>query len=176
MICQICGKREATFHFKEMINGEVREIHLCEVCAKEKGWDKSFFIPDFSLSNLIASLTDIEISFPISETETVRCPICGLSYKDIKERGKIGCGSCYQTFEKYLTPLLERIQGKIYHSGKIPHKGEVKKEISKRIYELRKELKEAIKKEEYERAAEIRDEIHKLEKKDEKQDNSSRDS
>jgi len=164
MICQICSQREATFHFKEVINGEVRELHLCEVCAKEKGWDKSFFIPDFSLPNLIASLTDMEISFPTEERETVRCPICGLSYEDIKEKGKIGCSSCYQIFEKYLTSLLERIQGKTYHSGKIPQKGKVKNGVSKRIYGLRKELKEAIKKEEYERAAEIRDEIRKLEK------------
>jgi len=164
MICQICGKREATFHFKEVINGEVKELHLCEVCAKEKGWDKPFFMPGFPLSNLIASLTDIEIPFPAEEVETVRCPICGLSYEDIKKRGKIGCSSCYQVFEKYLTPLLERIQGKTYHSGKIPGKGRVKNKVSKRIYELRKELKEMIKKEEYERAAEIRDKIRRLEK------------
>jgi len=162
MICQVCGEREATFHFKEMINGEVEELHLCEICAKEKGLDETFFMPSFSLSNLMAGLTELEI--PLSEEISVSCPHCGLSYEDIKRKGKIGCALCYQALREYLTPLLERIQGKVRHSGKVPRKGKVEDQGERRIYELRKELEKLVKKEEYERAAKLRDEIRRLEK------------
>jgi len=162
MICQVCGERKATFHFKEMINGEVEELHLCEICAKEKGLDETFFIPSFSLSNLMAGLTELEV--PLSEEISVSCPHCGLSYEDIKRKGKIGCALCYQVLKEYLTPLLERIQGKVRHSGKVPRKGKVEDQRERRIYELRKELEKLVRKEEYERAAKLRDEIRRLEK------------
>jgi len=163
MLCQICGQREATFHFKEVINDEIRELHLCEVCAKEMNLLKeSFFAPTFSLSNLMTGLTDLEIPFLPKEQRV--CPGCGLNYEDIRKKGKMGCSSCYQTFKEYIIPLLERIHGKAYHSGKIPQERKTKDNISKRIYELRKELEEAIRKENYERAAKLRDEIRGLEK------------
>ena len=162
MICQVCGERDATFHFKEMINGQVKELHLCEICAKEKGLGETFFMPSFSLSNLMAGLTELEV--PSSEEISVGCPHCGLSYGDIKRKGKIGCGLCYQALEEYLTPLLERIQGKVRHSGKVPRKGKVQDQKERKIYELRKELEDLVRKEEYERAAELRDEIRRLEK------------
>jgi len=162
MICQVCGEREATFHSKEMINGQVKELHLCEICAKEKGLSETFFMPSFSLSNLMAGLTELEV--PLSQETSVSCPHCGLSYEDIKRTGKIGCGSCYQALKEYLTPLLERIQGKVRHFGKVPRRGKVKDQRERRIYELRKELEKLVRKEEYERAAELRDEIRRLEK------------
>ena len=162
MICQACREREATFHFKEMINGEVKELHLCEICAKEKGLSETFFMPSFSLSNLMAGLTELEV--PRSEEISVTCPHCGLSYEDIKRKGKMGCGLCYQSLKEYLTPLLERIQGKVRHSGKIPRKGKVEDQRERKIYELRRELEKVVRKEEYERAAELRDEIRRLEK------------
>ncbi|MFQ5836055.1 MAG: UvrB/UvrC motif-containing protein [bacterium] len=162
MICQVCEEREATFHYKEMINGVVKELHLCEICAKEKGLSETFFIPSFSLPNLMAGLTGLEV--PLSEGISVSCPHCGLSYEDIKKKGKIGCGLCYQALKEYLTPLLEKIQGKVRHSGKVPRKGKVEDQRERQIYELHKELEKLVRKEEYERAAELRDEIRKLRK------------
>lgn len=37
MKCQHCNKNEATAYFKQNINGNVTEMHLCEDCAKELG-------------------------------------------------------------------------------------------------------------------------------------------
>lgn len=158
MLCQICGKREATFHFKEIINGEVRELHLCEECARKMG----FLGTPFPFASLIGGLTE-KGEIPLSEASQVKCPHCGLSYEQIREKGKIGCSFCYQTFKDYLVPLLEKIHGHTHHSGKSP--GELKmSEKEKEIHKLRKELEEMVKKEEYEKAAKIRDEIRKLEK------------
>lgn len=162
MLCQACGKREATFHLKEIVKGEARSLHLCEVCAKEKGLSESFLIPTFSLSDFIAGLTELQI--PASEEMRIACPHCRLTFADIQKKGEIGCSSCYQTFKDYLVPLLERIQGRTSHTGKIPQRGKAKGIKNKRIYELRKDLEEAVRKEEYEKAARLRDEIRRLER------------
>ena len=37
MLCQSCGKKEATFHYTSNENGKVTELHLCHDCAAEKG-------------------------------------------------------------------------------------------------------------------------------------------
>ena len=33
MLCQNCNKNEATTYYKETINGQTRELHLCPECA-----------------------------------------------------------------------------------------------------------------------------------------------
>jgi protein arginine kinase activator len=38
MKCQNCGEADSTIHFKEVVDGNLREIHLCEPCAAEKGF------------------------------------------------------------------------------------------------------------------------------------------
>ena len=163
MLCQICEEKEATFHLKEIVKGVVRSFHVCEVCAKEKGLNESFFLPAFPLSNLIAGLSEFQ-SKP-DEKETVICPRCKLTFSDIQKKGEIGCSSCYRTFADYLTPLLGRIHSKTSHSGKIPLRGKAKDIKERQICELRKNLEEAVKKEEYEKAAQFRDKIRHLEKK-----------
>jgi len=176
VLCQICGQREATFHLKEMINGEARELHLCEICAREKGLlNESFFMPDFSLSNLMTGLSGFEV--PFIEEKEERCSECGLTYEEIRKRGKIGCSSCYQTFREYIIPLLERIHGKGYHSGKAPREKRMADEKTEQVYKLRRELDKAVREERYEEAAKIRDEIRKLENlRKEKSHGPSRDS
>ena len=161
MLCQVCKKREANVHFKEIIGGEVRELHLCDICAKEKGLGESFF-PNFSLPELMLGLTELEV--PLSLEKGAECSGCGLSYEDIRKKGKLGCSLCYQNFREYLDPLLEKIHGKVYHSGKTPKKGKRKDRLDRKVYELRKKLEEAVRKEEYEKAAEFRDELRELEK------------
>ena len=50
MMCQNCGKKEANFHYTQIINGEKKEIKLCSECAKQMGLD-DFEMPmamDFS--------------------------------------------------------------------------------------------------------------------------------
>ena len=42
MLCQNCGKYEATTHVKRIINGESAEAHLCSDCAKALGYNDVF--------------------------------------------------------------------------------------------------------------------------------------
>ena len=34
MKCEKCGKNEASYFYRENINGRRRELHLCEDCAR----------------------------------------------------------------------------------------------------------------------------------------------
>ena len=42
MLCQNCGKYEATTHVKRIINGESAEAHLCGDCAHALGYNDVF--------------------------------------------------------------------------------------------------------------------------------------
>lgn len=171
MLCNVCHKMHATIHFKHVSNNKIVEIHLCEDCAQEKGIN--LFSMDaappgeqqFGLADLLAGFTDMP-SPVIKEKKIVsKCPNCGITYVEFKKSGRLGCSECYEVFNSQLLPLLKRLQGSIYHSGKTPGvKGKPEKRKSSTLLELRHELKKAIDKEEYEKAAVLRDQIKKLEK------------
>lgn len=42
MLCQNCGKNEATTHIKRIVNGEPSELHLCTACAEHLGYADVF--------------------------------------------------------------------------------------------------------------------------------------
>ena len=42
MLCQNCGKNEATTHIKQVINGDTAERHLCSDCAEHLGYGDAF--------------------------------------------------------------------------------------------------------------------------------------
>ena len=163
MLCDICGKREATVHLTEIINNQMTKLHLCEECAKEKGAEME---EHFGLANLLAGLVDLGQPLGTVKEKKLQCPSCGLTYTDFKKLGKVGCGQCYETFKTYLVPLFKRIHGSDTHIGKIPRKkGKVPKAKKVNIEELKRRLKKAVELEEFEEAAQLRDEIKRYERK-----------
>jgi protein-arginine kinase activator protein McsA len=48
MLCEHCGKRQATFYCKSNINGRVTQVHLCPDCAAELGYTQNFASGFFS--------------------------------------------------------------------------------------------------------------------------------
>ncbi len=168
MLCQICGEKEATVHFTEVVNNQIKELHLCEDCAQEKGLSMQ---PHFSIADLLVGLINLGISPPQVEKAEIKCKNCGLSHAQFAKIGRLGCSECYQSFAKTLVPLLRKIHGSIQHRGKFPKKGKGK--ISRRkieplsgIEKLKAELVQAVEREEFEKAAKIRDKIRALEKKE----------
>jgi protein arginine kinase activator len=162
MLCDLCGKNPATVHLTEIIDEQMKELHLCEDCAREKSTQME---QQFGLSDLLAGLTEFEKPTKELETEKVKCVSCGLSYADFKKIGRLGCSECYVSFKKYLGPLLKRIHGSNYHTGKSPAKVArvVKKKVD--LEELRFKLQKAIEMEAFEEAARIRDQIRDFEHK-----------
>jgi len=92
------------------------------------------------------------------------CPVCGITFYEFRNQGRLGCPHDYVFFEKELTPLIANIHGETQHVGKRPRGREGGTDEQTELIRLRREMKEATQKEEYERAAEIRDQILAMEK------------
>ncbi len=172
MICDVCGKNQATVHLTEIVDGQMTELHLCEECARQKSTQME---QQFGLSDLLAGLAEFEKPLQEKESISAKCDNCGLTYSDFKKIGRLGCGECYTAFRKYLGPLLKRIHGSSLHFGKSPHKDETRaKDKTVNVDELRSKLQTAIESEAFEEAARIRDEIKELERKQRKTSNGNK--
>lgn len=165
MICENCGEKPATLHFKKIVNGQKNEYHLCEDCAKENE-DIMINNNDFSFHHLLSGLLNIDqmMGRPTTHnTDTLRCKTCGLTYTQFKKTGKFGCSDCYKYFEPQLEPIFRRIHGNSVHSGKVPLRSGSQIKLKKEIRVLKEELQQKIINEEFEEAARIRDQIKSLE-------------
>ncbi len=162
MLCNICGKTEATVHLTEIINDQVTKLHLCEACAREKGAEME---EHFGLNDLLAGLVDMGTNLETEATESIKCPNCGLTYQNFRKIGRLGCSECYEAFKKQIGPILKRIHGQDRHTGKVPLKSGKTRDDANVLQDLRQRMEKAIQFEEFEEAARLRDEIKKLEAK-----------
>jgi protein arginine kinase activator len=164
MLCDLCGKNQATVHLTEIIDDAMNELHLCEECARAKSAQME---QQFGLGELLAGLADFEKQ-PGAEKEAVslKCPNCGFNYSDFRKLGRLGCSECYPTFKKYLGPLLKKIHGSVMHFGKSPAKADRVSLSRPDLVELRRQLQQAIENEAFEEAARLRDQIKALENKE----------
>jgi len=162
MVCNICGKNQATVHLTEIIDDQITELHLCEECAQKKGAQME---SHFGLSDLLAGLADLGTQFNKTKTDVkLKCPKCGLTYEDFKKVGRLGCGECYNAFREALVPLLKRIHGSTQHCGKSPKKIAKTVKAKNDLEALKEKLQKAIQREDFEEAAKLRDKVREIEK------------
>ncbi len=100
----------------------------------------------------------------LEEFDHLVCPNCGITFREFRSQGRLGCPHDYIAFAKELKPLLENIHGETQHNGKFPKRAPHASQLQYRLIKLRSDLRNAVEEEEYERAARIRDEIQSLEK------------
>ncbi len=157
MLCQHCKKNDANMHMKRIINGNATEVHLCSDCARTLGYGESFGTFGLGFSDLLSGL------YGKSENQlnsnSLRCSLCGKSFADIAESGRVGCAECYITFYDKLLPTLRKIHGKTTHQGKKPYNLNDDNSEIKDIEKLKTALKNAVEREDFELAAKLRDEI-----------------
>ncbi len=171
MICPNCNKNEVTVHYTEIIDGKMVEYHLCEDCAREKGFALT---PSDAMAELLGSLA---AAHHPAEDEDLACPHCGLTLKELRSGGRLGCGKCYLTFADNLAPLLKALHKGVRHIGKKPSGGRKSPPVSgssrgsqgemagtprEEIARLKKEVDKAVAGENYEEAARLRDLIASL--------------
>lgn len=162
--CLRCTK-QATLHITELKKGKSISLHLCENCASEYlDTVKVGGIPDdFEDPLAIGGIGTIDSDTPVESTSTA-CPKCGITYKQFRSQGRLGCPHDYEHFRSELIPLLESIHhGETQHVGKIPPKVSDDSRKQHEMIRLKSELRSAIDDEAYERAAELRDQIRQLE-------------
>ena len=169
MICQNCGKNEATTHIRQVVNGDTTQMHLCRECAQHLGYGDMFSGFGLNLDDFFGGFLGDTVQKLASPTEQ-RCPKCGNTFGDIVRSGKVGCSECYKTFYDKLLPSIQRIHGRIKHNGKqvlavenVAQPVEQMKEDP--VERMKKELADAVEKQEFEQAAIIRDKIKELEEK-----------
>lgn len=164
MVCNVCGKTQATVHLTEIIDDQITELHLCEECAQKKGAQME---SHFGLSDLLAGLADMGSQFnsKVKTEVKLKCPKCGLTYEDFKKVGRLGCGECYNAFREALVPLLKRIHGSTQHFGKSPKKMAKTVKAKNELQELKEKIQKAVQREEFEEAAKLRDKVREIEKK-----------
>ena len=167
MLCQRCYKKTATVGITQIVNNEQKELHLCESCAQEMGFEQAVSnLPQIftGLMMEILKFKEKENQLPVRHAESGRCPVCGSSWSDFKRTGLFGCDNCYLTFKNKVKDVLISIQGTAKHIGQRPQKaGRIDSEEN--LTFLEHALQDAVAKEEFEKAAEYRDRIRSLKKK-----------
>lgn len=165
MLCDKCGKNQATVHYKQVINGVMQEEHLCEECAGGFGG-----FGTLDLNKLFSAAAK-----PRRAGQT--CPVCGMSYAEFKESGRLGCAACYGSFAEEVKPLIRRYHGDRLHKGKLKRPllyqaadgqplSSPEGELAAKTYEklaLQKQLAELVEAERFEEAAKVRDQLRDVE-------------
>ncbi|WP_437204771.1 UvrB/UvrC motif-containing protein [Planctomicrobium sp. SH664] len=163
--CLRCTK-QATLHITELKGGKTLSLHLCEGCAQEYlstvdvgGVPDEFTAVPGPKSAPAASEDEEEQP----EVGARTCPRCGITFKQFRSQGRLGCPHDYEFFHSELLPLLESIHSETQHVGKFPPKVSDNSRRQHELIRLRNELKSAVDDEQYEKAADLRDQIHLIE-------------
>lgn len=155
-ICEECGKRVATWHLTEFVDGQPVRHDLCEQCyAKKHGG--GVVASQLALAQLLAALAP-----ELKQMAERQCPACGITYLEFRQSMRLGCAKDYEVFGTALEHLLERIHGATEHCGKVPSHAGKGVVIHGRLRALQKQQEQAIAVQNYELAAELRDRIDKL--------------
>jgi protein arginine kinase activator len=162
MKCQHCEK-PATFHITEVLGpGGPQVMHLCEEHARVFLTQGSTS-PSASVAGALVKQLKLGASAATAESDQKECPVCGISFFEFRNSGRLGCPYDYTHFQQELEPLLTNIHDGIEHVGKRPHRVAVSADSQAELIQLRRQMEEAIEREDYEKASEIRDAIKKLE-------------
>jgi len=169
MKCEKCNVNEATFFYKETVNGKTRSLHLCADCAEKMraAGELRMEMPDFD-TPFAAFPSFFGDLFALPEKTSKRagaktCPGCGATWQDIVNLGKARCPECYRAFADELDATVRSMHGNVTHTGRAPQKQRAAHEKENQLADLKKQLKEAIEQEKFEDAAALRDKIHALE-------------
>jgi len=152
---------------QQFINGKKTEINICHDCAHgDESLNLESFFQGLMGSLLAHGIKDAQLvslgkagKYSHDEPE---CPVCTMTYRDFKEKGRLGCEHCYTVFRRNLAHIFNSIQSGSEHKGKIPLRSGAKLNTERQIDKLSRELRIFVEQEEFEKAAALRDEIRRL--------------
>ncbi len=163
MKCQYCEK-PATFHITELTEPTGPQVmHLCEEHARTF-LQKDSSSPTATIAGALAKQLQLgQTKQELAELDQKECPVCGISFFEFRNSGRLGCPYDYTHFEADLTPLLINIHDATEHKGKHPRRAAATADSQAKLIHMRREMEEAVEREDYERASEIRDELRRIE-------------
>lgn len=162
MMCEICGIREATIKFTQVINKQKKEVHICKVCAEEQGYSNPLSGVPKIIGGLILGIMGELPGKTGTEHANLKCDNCQLTWNEFHDKGLLGCEYCYESFKEPLKKMLRKMHGSNKHIGNRPTSQRVVGNLDE-LEKFRKELERAIKTENYEQAAVLRDKIRDIE-------------
>ena len=167
MICEECGKNQATVAITVSAGGEMRTRHLCPDCMSKM----ELSLVSGDIQSFLGSILSILNAQKDADAPTLTCSGCGLTYAQFERTGRLGCAQCYHDFADELKPLLQRIHGRTQHAGRKPASFHLSPEAEKeqQMQALRQKMEEAVAAENFEDAAKYRDELRLLTQKGEQE-------
>lgn len=175
-ICQICKKKPATIHLTDIHNNVKKEVHICESCAAEKGFNLQ---GASNLPQLLGLAAKKIIPTPQQAAAQVKaksgedeipCPQCGTTWSQFSDRGRLGCPHDYESLGIKLRMLIANQiaphaqNRESFHVGKQPGERPELDTLGKSIRALEKRLRQAVAEENYEAAAAFKAELDDLRK------------
>lgn len=168
-ICQVCKKEPATIHLTDIHNNIKKEVHLCENCAKEKGFNIQTAANLPQLLGLAAKKKMESPRQPRPVEEDLVCPVCGFKWSDFKNKGRLGCPNDYQAFGLKMHNLVASqltppsTPEDTFHVGKVPSgQTPVVDPVLAARRDLERRLRIAVAGERYEEAAGLKAELDKM--------------
>ncbi len=160
--CQNCNESRATVHITDIVppHGEKRERHLCERCAESEGITMK---QHETFNTVLAKFVGQKATAVLREVANLTCPHCGITFREFRAQGQLGCPHDYQVFAEVMAPLVERAHGgATEHVGKTPHRLEPINGARGERRRLQRLLDDAVEREDYEAAAKLRDQLNAL--------------
>lgn len=162
MLCEECGKNEATVSITLKTGKGSSTRHLCRECVKKMESSLSKGDIQGFLSSILSVLHTTENKKESAPSPACSC--CGLTYAEFEHSGRLGCAQCYRDFAQQLRPLLQRVHGRAQHAGRKPaaFTPDPMALLDAQIMELKQKMDEAVAVENFEDAAKYRDELRAL--------------
>ncbi|MCK7479698.1 MAG: hypothetical protein M0C28_22105 [Candidatus Moduliflexus flocculans] len=101
MICDRCGKREASVFIRREGSGESA---LCGNCAREQGISAEDGRLQISLEDLFRLPQDL----PDRPGYRSACSVCGTRLEEVRKSGRVGCPARFESFRAELVSFLQR--------------------------------------------------------------------
>ena len=138
MKCQQCDK-PAVFHITELESGAVRELHLCEDHARnylnqselnqsdgpDAGGAQESEEGSPAAGDLPGPLGVGHTAGELAILDQRACAMCGITFFEFRNQGRLGCPHDYVQFENELEPLIANIHGSAEHAGRRPSRAAV---------------------------------------------------
>ena len=154
MTCRHCEK-DATVVAKEMVGGYLRDVEVCEECARGRGLTLSSKPGASPIDLMVEKMIVANVGELAGELANLRCPVCSMKFMEYRSTGRLGCPYDYIVFSKGILTQLTRTQGASRHVGKVARQ----RPASFEKLRLRTLLRDAIAREDYEAAARFRDQL-----------------
>lgn len=115
MICDRCGKREASVFIRREGSGESA---LCGECARNQGISARDGRLQISLEDLFSPLPDS----PDRPGYRTACAACGTRLAEVRKTGRVGCPACFESFRGDLVAFLQRRGRRGAYRGSVPRR------------------------------------------------------